>query len=141
MPGLVAQVSGMRDGLRVAGIRDPADDNADPGLPADDVLHANYEAPTPTSVLGARTILTPDLAALIEQRKPLVLDPNPWAARSLVQWGYGVPASAATYPTSFRHGFVARCSNSPAATGLRWAGTRSASRGSVQRMGGSCRVG
>ena len=77
-PVLVEQVSRMRDGLRLAGIRDHADEDADLGVPPDDVLHTNYEAPTPTTVPGARTIRTPDLAALVEQRKPLVLDTNPW---------------------------------------------------------------
>jgi hypothetical protein len=68
----------MRDGLRLAGVRDHVDEDADPGVPSDDVLHTNYEAPTPTTVPGAHTIHTPALAALLEQRKPLVLDTNPW---------------------------------------------------------------
>jgi class 3 adenylate cyclase len=38
-------------------------------------------APTPTTVPGARTIRTPDLAALVHQRKPVVLDTNPGAGR------------------------------------------------------------
>jgi adenylate cyclase len=75
---LVEQVSRMRDGLRLAGIRDHADEDADLGVPPDHVLHTNYEAPTPITVPGARTIHTFDLAALVEQRKPLVLDTNPW---------------------------------------------------------------
>ena len=49
-----------------------------PACPPDDVLHTNYEAPTPISAPGAWAIRTPDLAALVEQRKPLVLDTNPW---------------------------------------------------------------
>ena len=85
----------MRDGLRLAGIRDHADEDADPGLPADDVLHTNYEAPTPISAPGARTIRTPALATLLEQRKPLVLDTLPWGGRSLVPSGCGAPALAA----------------------------------------------
>ena len=88
-----AQVSRMRDGLRVAGIRDHVDEDADTGLSADDVLHTDYEAPTPIAVLGARTIRTPDLAALIEQRKPLVIDTNSWG-RSIPDavglWGAGI---------------------------------------------------
>ena len=87
------QVSRMRDGLRVAGIRDHAAEDADPGLPADDVLDNNYEAPTPTSVSGARTIRTADLAALIEQRRPLVIDTNPWGGSipgAVGLWGAGI---------------------------------------------------
>jgi hypothetical protein len=88
-----AQVSRMRDGLRVAGIRDHVDEDADAGLPADDVLHADYEAPTPIAVPGARTIRTPDLAALIERRKPLVIDTNPWGGSvpdAVGLWGAGI---------------------------------------------------
>jgi hypothetical protein len=64
----------MRDGLRLAGIRDHVEEDADFGLFSDDILHTNYEAPTPTTVPGARTIRTPELARLLEQRKPVVLD-------------------------------------------------------------------
>src|SRR5258708_6621859 len=49
-------VAMMRDGLRLAGIRDHADEDADFGLPSDNVLHTNYEARTPTTVPGARTV-------------------------------------------------------------------------------------
>jgi tetratricopeptide (TPR) repeat protein len=88
-----AQVSRMRDGLRAAGIRDHADEDTDAGVPADEVLHTNYEAPTPIAVPGARTIRTPDLAALIEQRKPLVIDTNPWGGSTpdaVGLWGAGI---------------------------------------------------
>jgi TolB-like protein len=78
-PIALAQVDRIRDGLRLAGIRDHADEDADPGLPTDDVLRTTYDAPTPAGAPGVRTIRTADLAALIEQRKPMVLDAsNPW---------------------------------------------------------------
>jgi TolB-like protein len=70
----MAQVAHMRDGLRLAGLRDHADEDADFGLASDNVLHADYAAPTPITAPGAQTIRTPDLARLVEQRKPLVLD-------------------------------------------------------------------
>jgi adenylate cyclase len=73
-PVAVAQVSRMRDGMRLAGIRDHANEDADFGLPADDALHTNYRAPTPTTLPGAQIIRTPDLVKLREQRKPLVID-------------------------------------------------------------------
>ena len=93
IPLNAAQVSRMRDGLRLAGIRDHADEDADTGVPADEVLHTNYEAPTPSSVPGARIIRTADLAALIEQRKPLVIDTNPWGGSipdAVGLWGAGI---------------------------------------------------
>ena len=91
-----AQVARMRDGLRLAGIRDHADEDADPGLPATDALSDVYDAPTPIGVPGARTIRTPDLVALLEQRKPLVLDMNPWGATipgAIGLWGTGIGGS------------------------------------------------
>jgi TolB-like protein/DNA-binding winged helix-turn-helix (wHTH) protein/tetratricopeptide (TPR) repeat protein len=78
-PASLAQIARMRDGLRLAGIRDHADEDADLGLALDDALHTNYEAPTPIEVPGARTVRTPELTALLRERKPLVLDAsNPW---------------------------------------------------------------
>jgi adenylate cyclase len=76
-PVATAQFSRLRDGLRLASIRDHADEDADFGSTSDRVLHTNYEASTPTLVPGAATIRTPDLAALLEQRKPLVVDAMP----------------------------------------------------------------
>jgi len=93
-PVTVTQVSRIRDGLRLAGIRDHADEDADVGLALDGVLHSDYEAVTPTTVPGARTIRTPDLAILVEQRKPLVLDVSlPWGRSipgAVGLWGGGV---------------------------------------------------
>ena len=95
-PLIAAQVARMRDGLRLAGIRDHADEDADPGLPADDLLHTNYESLTPTSAPGARTIRTPELATLLEQLKPLVLETAPWGRSipgAIGLWGAGVGGS------------------------------------------------
>jgi adenylate cyclase len=93
-PVAASQVARLRDGLRLAGIRDHADEDADFGLASDDVLHTDYEAPTPTTAPGARTIRTPDLAVLVEQRKPLVLDVSLRWGRSISGavglWGGGV---------------------------------------------------
>ena len=85
-PVAASQVARLRDGLRLAGIRDHADEDADFGLASDDVLHTDYEAPTPTTAPGARTIQTPDLAVLVEQRKPLVLDVS-------LRWGRSIPGA------------------------------------------------
>jgi TolB-like protein/class 3 adenylate cyclase/tetratricopeptide (TPR) repeat protein len=73
-PVAAAQVAHMRDGMILAGIRDHADEDADFGLASDNVLHTDYVAPTPTAAPGVRTIRTPDLRELVEQRKPLILD-------------------------------------------------------------------
>jgi adenylate cyclase len=91
------QTSHMRSGLGRAGIRDHADENADSGIASDNVLHSDYEAPTPTSVPGAQTIKTAELNALIEQRKPLLLDVSlPWGPSipgAVGLWGAGIGGS------------------------------------------------
>ncbi|MEA2775225.1 MAG: adenylate cyclase, partial [Acetobacteraceae bacterium] len=96
-PTALAQVSRMRDGLRLAGMRDHADEEADPGLAPDDALHTIYEAPTPIAVPGARTLRTPDLTALLEARRLLVLDTsNPWGRSvpgAIALWGAGLGGS------------------------------------------------
>jgi hypothetical protein len=92
-PVYLDQVARLRDGLRLAGIRDHADENADLGVASDDVLHTNYEAPTPTTVPGAQTIRTPDLAVLMEQGRPLVLDTLRWGGSipgAIALWGAGI---------------------------------------------------
>jgi adenylate cyclase len=85
IPAAVAQLSRMLDGMRLAGIRDHADEDTDFGVSSDSGLHTNYAAPTPTTAPGARTIRTRDLAELNEQRKPLVLD--------TVSWGRSIPGA------------------------------------------------
>jgi adenylate cyclase len=77
-PVNAAQMSRVRDGLRLAGFREHAEEDADFGIAADDVLHTDYEAPTPKTAPGVRTIRTDELVGLLEQRKPLVLDTTPW---------------------------------------------------------------
>ena len=87
----------MLSGLRLTGIRDHADENADTDIVSDNTLHSDYEAPTRTSVPGARTIRTPELAALIERSTPLVLDVGlPWGTSipgAVGLWGGGIGGS------------------------------------------------
>jgi TolB-like protein len=75
-----AQIARLRDGLRLAGLRDHVNEDADFGIAPDDVLHTDYEAPTPTTAPGVRTIRTRDLSAMREGQKPLILDTTPWGA-------------------------------------------------------------
>jgi adenylate cyclase len=57
------------------------------------VLHTNYEAYTPTTVPGARTIETNELAVMVKQRKPLIIDAAiPWGnsvSGAIGLWGVG----------------------------------------------------
>jgi TolB-like protein/tetratricopeptide (TPR) repeat protein len=92
----IAQVARVRDGMRLAGIRDHADEDADFNLEPDRVLHTNYEAHTPTTAPGTRTIRTPELVKLLEQRKPIVLDTINWGQSlpgAIGLWGAGIGGS------------------------------------------------
>lgn len=101
-PVAVAQIARLRDGLRLAGIRDHADVDADHNVAADAVLHSKYDSPTPPSAPGVRTIRTPELAALVQQRQPLMLDAsNPWGQSipaAIVLAGVGVGGSTSNEP-------------------------------------------
>jgi tetratricopeptide (TPR) repeat protein len=95
-PTHAAEVSRLRDGLRLAGVRDHADEDADFGAVADDALHTDYEGPTPTSVPGARIIRTPSLARLVKRRRLLVLDTGRTGMsvpRAIGLWGSGIGGS------------------------------------------------
>jgi TolB-like protein len=95
-PVATAQVGRLREGLRLAGIRDHADEDANADIVSDDALHTDYDGLTPTTVPGAHTIRTPDLAALVKRRKPLILDTVPWGESipgAVGLWGAGIGGS------------------------------------------------
>jgi TolB-like protein/DNA-binding winged helix-turn-helix (wHTH) protein len=92
-PSAAPQVSRLHDGLRLAGIRDHADEDVDSNLVSDNALHTDYETPTPTTVPGAQIIRTPELAKLVELRKPLVLDTFDLGRSipgAIALWGAGI---------------------------------------------------
>jgi len=95
-PTYAEQVARLREGLRLAGIRDHADEYSDSGVLSDDVLHTDYEALTPTAVPGALTVHTSDLATLVEQQKLLILDTGHAGmsiAGAVGLWGAGIGGS------------------------------------------------
>ena len=86
-PIFAAQVRAYQEGLRRAGERDHADEDADFGLPADADLRTDYAGRTPTTAPGAITIRTADLPGFLAERKPLVIDPL------LYFWGNSLPGA------------------------------------------------
>lgn len=95
-PVAILQFDRVVDGLRAAGVRDHADEDADTGLTSDVALHSNYEALTPAGAPDARTIRTPELAELLKERQPLVLDTMPWGGSipgAIGLWGGGIGGS------------------------------------------------
>jgi TolB-like protein len=73
-PVFVAQIARMTEGLRLAGVRDHADEDADFGVPSDDMLHDDLAGRTPLNAPGVTTIRTPDLVRLRETSDPIVID-------------------------------------------------------------------
>jgi TolB-like protein/DNA-binding winged helix-turn-helix (wHTH) protein len=96
-PLALAQIARVQNGLRLAGIRDHVEEDVDFGLASDSSLPTNYEGPTPNSAPSARTIRTSDLALLVDQRKPLIIDGSlPWGKSipaAIALWGAGVGGS------------------------------------------------
>jgi adenylate cyclase len=81
------QVRAYQDGLRRAGLRDHADEEANFGVPPDAELHQQLAGLTPTTVPGARTIRTQELVALLAEQKPVVID-------ALTHfWGRSIPGA------------------------------------------------
>jgi hypothetical protein len=60
--------------LRLAGERDHANEDADFGVPVNDVLHGEPAGLTPTDAPGAKTIRTADLLRLLAEARPVVID-------------------------------------------------------------------
>jgi adenylate cyclase len=73
-PALAVQVEHVEQGLRLAGLRDHADEYADFGVASDAELRQDLAGLTPTTAPGVTTIRTNDLLPVLAQRKPLVID-------------------------------------------------------------------
>lgn len=79
-PVYIQQIRDFQAALRLAGLRDHADEDADFGVPADAVLHDEVAGRTPTEAPGAKTIRTAELVRLLTDQAPLVIETvsNSW---------------------------------------------------------------
>jgi TolB-like protein/tetratricopeptide (TPR) repeat protein len=79
-PIYTQQVRSYQDGLRLAGLRDHADEDAEFGVPPDGSLHSEVAGQTPTEAPGVKTIRTAELAPLLVDTRPVVIDTvsNSW---------------------------------------------------------------
>jgi adenylate cyclase len=73
-PALLLQMDRIDQGLRLAGLRDHAEEAADFGLPAAGNLFAGFVGWTPTLVRGATTVRTGELVDLMARQKPTLID-------------------------------------------------------------------
>jgi TolB-like protein len=96
--GSLALMRHVQEGLRLAGLRDHADEYADFGVVPDSELHSDLIALTPTTVPGAKTIRTGELASLLEKLKPLLIDV------ALDSWGKSIPGAIGLQGTG--HGAI-----------------------------------
>jgi adenylate cyclase len=69
-----AQTERVREGVRMAGLRDHVNEDEDFGIVPDSRLRTEFFGKTPLTVPGATTIRTPELAALLNGGKPVVID-------------------------------------------------------------------
>jgi TolB-like protein/tetratricopeptide (TPR) repeat protein/rhodanese-related sulfurtransferase len=69
-----SQVRRFQEGMRLAGLRDHADEDADFGVSVDGVLHSQIAGHTPSSAPGATTIHTAELVRLLSNDRPVVID-------------------------------------------------------------------
>jgi tetratricopeptide (TPR) repeat protein len=76
-PEFAAQIRRFQPALRLTGLRDRVDEDADFGVASDNKLHGDLGGLTPMTAPGARTIRTPELQQLLAERKPIVIDPSP----------------------------------------------------------------
>ena len=81
------QIRRYQEGLRRAGLRDHADEDADFGVPADGELHQVLPGMTPMTAPGARTIRTGELVVLLAEHKPLIIDLMAYS------WGVSIPGA------------------------------------------------
>lgn len=73
-PVFAAQYERLKDGLRRAGLRDHAEEDADFNVAADQRLHQEASGQTPLTLPGAETIRTDTLVRLLAERRPIVID-------------------------------------------------------------------
>jgi tetratricopeptide (TPR) repeat protein len=80
-------IESYQQALRAAGHRDHAEEDADFSVPADGNLREDYAGLTPTTAPGTTTIRTAELEQLLQDRKPIVIDPL------LYSWGRSIPGA------------------------------------------------
>lgn len=99
-PTFLMQMDHLQEGLRRAGLRDHADEDAEFGVSATDALHEDLVGYTPTSAPGVFTIRTRELVDLIERQKPLLIDV------CLTTWGRSIPGAVGLRGSGHAVGFT-----------------------------------
>jgi tetratricopeptide (TPR) repeat protein len=72
--GSLEQIERYRAALRLAGLRDHAEEDADFGVAADGNLRNDIRGLTPAAAPGAVTMRTTELPGFLDDRKPIIID-------------------------------------------------------------------
>ena len=85
----IEQFRQFQDALRLAGLRDHADEDADFGVPAFAALRSGLAGLTPKDAPGVTTLHTADFVQFLAESKSIVIDTMTYfgANRFLEQWG------------------------------------------------------
>jgi adenylate cyclase len=86
-PVFLDQVRRLQDALRLAGLRDHADEDADFGVAPDRALHGELAGHTPKNAPHVTTIRTPDLVRFLAGMRPVVID------TVTNSWGRSIPGA------------------------------------------------
>ncbi len=84
---LVAQMRRYQEGLRIAGLRDHAEEDSDFGVVPDDMLRSDLAGFTPRTVAGGSTIGTRAFQSVLNEQSPVVID------TTLSFWGCSIPGA------------------------------------------------
>ena len=104
-PASLMQMRHVQEGLRLAGLRDHAEEDADFGVAPESMLHTDLVARTPTSVPGAMTIRTAELVSLLSRLKPIIIDV------ALDSWGSSIPDAVGLQGTGHGASFSEKVQN------------------------------
>ena len=104
-PALKEQFRRVQEGLRLAGLRDHADENADFGVAPVSTLQTDLIGPTPTMVPGVTTLRTGELVELLERQRPTLIDValETWGCPYQGRSGCRVPATVPSFPKLSRN--------------------------------------
>jgi class 3 adenylate cyclase/TolB-like protein/tetratricopeptide (TPR) repeat protein/rhodanese-related sulfurtransferase len=107
LPGPVysEQIQRVQEGLRLAGLREYADETTDFGAAPIRSLWPDPVGWTPTCCPGAMTIRTPELVRLLEERSPVLVDV------ALGSWGKSLPGAVGLQGTGHGAEFSERVQN------------------------------
>ena len=100
-PAYAKQIQRVQEGLRLAGLREYADESSDFGIAPSKSQWPHQVGFTPTTCPGATTICTQDLAVMVREGSPVLIDV------AVASWGQSLPGAIGLQGTGFGADFPA----------------------------------